>query len=223
MYDAINRAWSMAEGDVLSWLNTDEQYLPGTLQTVARVFEACPHIDAVFGNTIIVDNHGNPVSARREIPLRSPYVRNGFLYALSCTLFFRRSLMDEGLLEFDTTYRFAGDMDLVLRLTGAGCRFVHIPHYLALFTVTGTNLSLDPRMEEEAEAIKNRHGQSPSRIVRRTIMFGRHVEKLLRGCYTRDRLAYEYALDEEPHYRHVESGSVPSLFTYESYLKRVES
>jgi len=223
MYDAINRSWSRADGDVLSWLNADEQYLPHTLETVAGVFAEHPEVDAVFGDTIIVDNDGSPVSARREIPLRSLYVRNGFLYALSCSLFFRRSLRDKGLLEFDTSYRVAGDMDLALRLLAAGCRFLHIPHYLALFTVTGTNLSLDPRMVEETEAIRDRHGQNPCCIVRRAIMFGRHVEKLVRGCYAMGRVSYEYALDEEPRYRHVEGRRVPSLFTYDSYLKKRRS
>ena len=32
MYDAINRAWGRAQGQILSWLNSDEQYLPGTLR-----------------------------------------------------------------------------------------------------------------------------------------------------------------------------------------------
>ena len=38
MYDAINRAWGRARGQILAWLNSDEQYLPGALARVADFF-----------------------------------------------------------------------------------------------------------------------------------------------------------------------------------------
>lgn len=39
MYDAINKGFGMAEGDVYAWLNSDDFYFPWTLQVVARAFE----------------------------------------------------------------------------------------------------------------------------------------------------------------------------------------
>ena len=38
MYDAINRGFSRAHGDVLGYLNCDEQYLPGALAAVTYFF-----------------------------------------------------------------------------------------------------------------------------------------------------------------------------------------
>ena len=55
MYDAIERAWSRATGDVFSWLNSDEQYLPGTMTLVESAFNANPDADFVYGHAIIVD------------------------------------------------------------------------------------------------------------------------------------------------------------------------
>src|SRR5262245_66550074 len=52
MYDAIGRCWRRADGEILSWLNADEQYLPGSLERVAAAFAADPSIDVVWGNAI---------------------------------------------------------------------------------------------------------------------------------------------------------------------------
>ncbi len=55
MYDAINRGWDKAHGDILAWLNCDEQYLPGALATVADYFRTHPGVDVLFADAIIVD------------------------------------------------------------------------------------------------------------------------------------------------------------------------
>jgi glycosyltransferase involved in cell wall biosynthesis len=38
MYDAINKGFAKATGDIFSWLNADDIYLPGALATIAKVF-----------------------------------------------------------------------------------------------------------------------------------------------------------------------------------------
>ena len=39
MYDAINKGFAMAKGNLFSWLNADDRYMPQTLETVAAVFQ----------------------------------------------------------------------------------------------------------------------------------------------------------------------------------------
>ena len=214
MYDAINRAWARANGSILSWLNADEQYLPGTLATIAGFLTEHPEVDAVFGNMIAVAPDGRPLAARREVPLRGLYLRNRFLYAFSCTLFFRRSLFDRGLLVFDTRYRYAGDYDLMLRLVNAGVKVLHIPSYLALFGVDGTNLSGTVELAEEAEVIRARHGAFKSRTARMAVALLRCVERLANGCYRNDDLTYDFALDEKPTYRRFAKESAGFRFPY---------
>ena len=59
MYDALNKGLSMANGDIISYLNCDEQYLPGTLNIIKKFFINNPTIDIVFGHALITKPDGN--------------------------------------------------------------------------------------------------------------------------------------------------------------------
>jgi glycosyltransferase involved in cell wall biosynthesis len=212
MYDAINRGWRRSEGDVLSWLNSDEQYLPGTLEKVARFFEKHPGIDFVYGDALIIGGDGALLAARREIRLSKCYIANAFLNAYSCTMFFRRRLWDRGLLPLDTCFRYAADMDLVLRLLDAGVTYRKIPDYLSAFTMDGTNLSCHPRMIEETAQIQRKFGAFSSLALRRAVTMGRYVERLVAGSYRRVDVAYQFAEDDEPKYRTVRGRRVSGSY-----------
>jgi glycosyltransferase involved in cell wall biosynthesis len=214
MYDAINRAWQRSNGGILSWLNADEQYLPGTLAFVASYFEQHPDVDVLFGDYLVTDAEGRGVAWRKEVPYRRHYVVNGFLYLASCTLFYRRRLLDRGLLKLDTRYRYAADKDLILRLDAAGARIAHVPRCLSIFGIDGENLSTHPRALEENEAVRVAHGARP-RWLRPALTVGRRVERLLRGAYRSEEMQYQYAIDEHPHYA-VKSARLGGRYTLAS-------
>lgn len=222
MYDAINKGWAQARGDILSWLNCDEQYLPDTLTRVAASFAANPGTDIVFGDTLIVTPDGSPLASRREIPLRASYVRNGFLYSLSCSTFFHRRLWDAGLLQWNGHYRYAADMDLMLRLLDKGRRVLHLPCHLALFGVDGANLSTTraKEMATEVERIRRTY-HARTWLLRLPYRMLRCVERLLRGCYLTTTVHYAFATDEQPQYRHITPTRVGFRFTYARAARRL--
>jgi len=213
MYDAISRAWARSSGEFLSWLNADEQYLPGTLARVAAHFDAHPSAQVLFADYIVCNAAGDPVALRREVPFRAAYVRNSFLYAQSCTLFFRRELLEAGSLRFDATLRYAADKDLLLRLADRGVRIDHLPAYLGLFGIDGSNLSSHEGMLREAEQVRVRHGALRSRVLRQAVLAGRRLERLLHGAYLPRPISYAFALDEVPHYRQVQAGAVGGRYS----------
>jgi glycosyltransferase involved in cell wall biosynthesis len=61
--EAINRGFSLAQGEIYGWLNSDDMYLPGTLLYVAlqfRSLESC--FDGIlFGNSVNLDETDNRV------------------------------------------------------------------------------------------------------------------------------------------------------------------
>lgn len=209
MYDAVERAWSRSRGDVLSWLNSDEQYLPGALAKVEEVFRDRPDVDIVFGDAILVDPKGNLIAARREIPLRASYVARTFLYSLSCTMFFRRSLLSAGDLTFEPGRRVAGDVALVLSLLEKGRRTHHVDEYLALFMIDGRNLSLSTDGEREHDELRS-GGRSATMLA----AAARRVEKAVRGCYRQGPLSYQWAEDERPTYRQFTYERAPTRFDW---------
>ncbi len=200
MYDAINRAWSRCTGQYLSWLNADEQYLPGTLARVQQFFESHPAVDAIFADYLVVDASGQAVALRKEVPLRRFYVANGFLNAQSCTMFFRRRLWDAGILKFDPKWRYAADKDMVLTMLAQGVRFEHLPQVLSIFGIDGNNLSTHSGMQQEAEAVRLAHGAFRFKPLRALPLIARRAERLLRGGYGTQSIDYMFALDEMPLY-----------------------
>ena len=149
MYDAINRGWEKAQGDILAWLNCDEQYLPGALKEVADYFNAHPEVDLLFANTIVVDNDGNYLCSRQVLTPQLNHTLTCHLQTFSCSTFFRRSLIKERGFVFDPQWKASGDAELIIRLIRAGTRMARLPRYTSSFVDDGENLGLRPVSREE--------------------------------------------------------------------------
>jgi len=153
MYDAINRGWEKATGDVLCWLNCDEEYLPGTLKYVADYFRAHPETEVLFADAIIVDDDGNYICSRPVLTPQLYHTWTCHLQTFSCSTFFRRSLLKERGFKLDSRWKIIGDADLIIQMLRAGVRMDVMRRYTASFVDNGGNLSLEPRALKEREAM----------------------------------------------------------------------
>lgn len=156
MYDAINRGFSRAQGDILGYLNCDEQYLPGALKAVADYFAGHLDVDAVVGDTVVVDGDARYLCSRLGLApgrwgtwVRFPVVTSSF--------FFRKTLWEASQLRFDARWKVFGDLFFVLEMVRRRVRFGVLPQYLSVFFDHGKNLYLraDPR------EIRQRHQAVP--------------------------------------------------------------
>jgi len=181
LYGALNQGFESAQGDVLAWLNDDEQYLPGTLDFVRQYFDTHPDMDLLFGDFLVVDASGQLLAFRKGYAPRWPYIVSSHLYLFSCTLFFRRRVWKSGL-RFDTTFQCAGDMDFVARALRAGFRAMHLPRYFSAFTWTGENLSSSAAALPEERRV---HSAAPLwvRCLRWPLNLARLAEKYFSGAY----------------------------------------
>lgn len=194
MYDAINRGLRRANGDICSYLNSDEQYLPGTLAKVSAFFESHRDVDVLFGDAVLIDDHGNPLSYRRTVLPKSTHVRYAHLNTPTCATFFRQRLLDRGFF-FDSKWKVIGDQVWIEDLLRARVSMATLPEPLAVFTFTGENLGSTKASEEEA--IRRRGGRSFSAGLRKVgAVFSHRIRKLLAGAYKRRKIDIEiYTLD----------------------------
>lgn len=153
MYDGINRGLRRAGGDVLAYLNCDEQYLPGTLGAVAAYFEQHPPVDVLFGDVVMVDTEGRYLYHRKmQTPLKY-HTWTCHLSTLSCAMFFRRRIVfDYGLL-FDPRLRDVGDGEWMVRLLRRGTRMAVLRQFTSVFTCTGANMSKGENARREAREL----------------------------------------------------------------------
>jgi glycosyltransferase involved in cell wall biosynthesis len=129
MYDAINKGLALAKGDIVAYLNSDDLYLPWTLDVVVEAFARRPDVDFVFGDFLQVDETTGRRRLMWQMPFDLDYVRRaGFL--AQPAVFWRRAAY-ELLGGFDTSLRFVADCDYWMR-AGSSHRFLKVNEVLAV-------------------------------------------------------------------------------------------
>ena len=112
----VNRALARSRGEIIGWLNADDCYAPGAIQSAVDFFAAHPAAVMVYGEAEHIDAAGKPLG---RYPTRLPEeTLSGFqagCFICQPTVFLRRSVfaqvgtLDEGLAT-------AFDFDLWLRI-----------------------------------------------------------------------------------------------------------
>jgi glycosyltransferase involved in cell wall biosynthesis len=133
MYDAINRGFRMATGDILAYQNADDRYVvPGTVSRAVRHFLDHPEADIVYGDFRFIDETG---TARKEVRVRDFDLRalRRYNFVPPHSAFVRRRVVVEEGHWLDPTLRLPGDWDWFLRLGMAGKRFAHVDQVFSEF------------------------------------------------------------------------------------------
>jgi glycosyltransferase involved in cell wall biosynthesis len=152
MYDAINRGYSRAQGEILAYLNCDEQYLPGALEAVQDFFAKHPSVDVVLAGSIVVDGAGNYICHKHSMVPHPFDIWNRFPVQTS-SLFLRRRVISEYGILFDARWRTTGDLHWIIELMKQNVSMAVLNRFVAAFTETGDNLGFSPSAARERELI----------------------------------------------------------------------
>jgi glycosyltransferase involved in cell wall biosynthesis len=154
MYDAVNRGYRRATGDILAYLNCDEQYLPGALKAVAEFFEKNPRVEVALAGTIVTAGDGKYMCHRHSMTPQTQHLWFRFPM-LTSSIFIRRKVVSERGIFFDTRWRDLGDFHWVRELMKNQVPMKVCDAFTSVFADTGENMNLKPNaIREKAETDK---------------------------------------------------------------------
>lgn len=183
MYDAVNRGIKKSAGEIIAYLNCDEQYLPGALAGVRDFFNREKDVQVLFMDSIVVGPDGGYLCDRRVmVPSVLHTQVSGNLSIFTASTFSRREVFERMGLFFDSKWRDVGDADWALRLVsgGARCRAVNKP--ASVFTNTGDNMNTRPNALREKEEFRNA-APAWARWLAPLVVFGYRLRRAAKGLY----------------------------------------
>lgn len=200
MYDAVNRGLRRATGDILAYLNCDEQYLPGALAAVEAFFQSHPDVELVFGDVVMVNPDGQYLYHRK---MQTPLLHHTWtchLSTLSCAMFFRRHLISERQQFFNPTRRAVGDGEWMLRLLQQKTRMATLGQFTSTFMQTGANLGASPDARRENRTLFD---SAPfwARQARPLIILHHRLRRWLGGMYRQEPFSFALYTGNPPHQR----------------------
>jgi glycosyltransferase involved in cell wall biosynthesis len=154
LYDAVHKGFLLADGEILSWLNSDDVLFPNSLENVARVFSGRPDIRWLTGVPAHIDESDRLVNVERPKVYFRRFICYG-LYNGAClgyiqqeSTFFRRSLYEQE--PVDAELQLAGDFDLWRRFA-RHAKLYTAKTILAAFRIREGQLSVVHREDYERE------------------------------------------------------------------------
>ena len=131
MYDALNKGLAMARGDVVAYLNSDDFYLPWSVEVAVEALGR--GADVVYGDLGLLQVRSDNRSTF-YVQFYPPFDLTYYTHVGTLaqpTVFWRREVT-ERIGGFDSDYRLIGDCEYWLRAAVAGASLVHEEEVLAI-------------------------------------------------------------------------------------------
>ena len=132
---AINKGFSTATGEIVSWVNSDDMLLPGALFESASVLFQEPNVQLVYGNSLLITESGVRLpTLKMECFTLEKLLHEQQRHLIFHVPFIRRCVLEEiGFL--DEQLNFAMDYEFSCRIARAGMTVKCIDRDISYFRV----------------------------------------------------------------------------------------
>jgi glycosyltransferase involved in cell wall biosynthesis len=193
--DAMNKGIAMATGDWIGWLNSDDYYLPGALNTVAEMAGSQPDARWIVGTCRIIGADDREI--RTAITAYKNWLLRHYSFRLyltqnfvSCPSTFVRKDAYEEAGPLDPRYRISMDYDVFLRIARRWDPVI-LDQELAVFRMEEGTLSIEGFEQQFAEHAEQarRHGAGHPIPVTANQLISRGIVLVYRLLRARRRFA----------------------------------
>lgn len=130
---ALNKGFQIATGEILAWLNSDDYYLPNTLNQIATFLPIKP-ASILFGNCLHMDESSNQFVGSNVVQWQKNFDITIYDYIIQPSSFWNRATWEAvGLLDENLHYGF--DWDWFVRAENLGVNFISSNQYFSLYRI----------------------------------------------------------------------------------------
>lgn len=161
--DAINKGFAQATGQILTWLNSDDKYVPGALAAMALAFhtsgaDVVAGICQIHREDKIVEQHltccdDGPIPLEDLLDLECCWLAGQFFYQPE--VMFTREIWERAGARVDQSWTYSMDYELWLRFAEHDARLATIGRPIVLFRAHDEQKTSDPNAFR-AELVKVR-------------------------------------------------------------------
>lgn len=202
---AINKGLARITGDIAAFINSDDVYLPGTFNAVAKYFEEHPGCEWVCGDTVMFGEGHETELIRTVVPKSAAHCLAWAYKAPQPGHFWKADLIRSG---FEERWNYDFDHDMYIRLLLAGHKCEYIPLPFAGY-----------RLHSVSKTVAEGHRQ-----IEEFDRIAEHYEKQLQGsdrrwCRAMRFLRRSYQASEEGKNREGAQWLLRAFMTYPEGLK----
>lgn len=158
---AINKGFRQITGDIVGWLNADDEYMPHTLSVVANYFSQHPDAVFLYGDAETIDDRGRSYGRRGNVkPTNFADLVSQGDFIVQPAAFWRAKLLTEvGLL--DESLRYCLDYEYWLRVSQKyPLHYLSVPLARERFHPQAKTTQASLRRMQEIEAVARRYGNA---------------------------------------------------------------
>jgi glycosyltransferase involved in cell wall biosynthesis len=179
--DAINKGFAHAKGEILAWINSDDTYKPGAFLQAVKFLEGHPEYAGVYADADFIDENDRKIGKFPAAQTTYHKLRRGYVHIPQQTFFFRRSFW-ERISPLDTSFNFAMDYDLWVRLAKlAPLKYLRGQNW-ASFRLHSDSKTILADVECWPEMLRVHYREGGSRFA--SIVFKYHLRKVVAPLLT---------------------------------------